>query len=203
MQERGACDHLSGRKNGKAGLFLYLLKGDKDAVKGYSYSYGETTNGPTAATICGKLNSTVTGSNTGSKVTVAVADPTDDKTAAAQNELLKALQKSGARITIAAGVSGDAAKVAISVDGYDVDSNGKVSKDGVATGVTLSASAGVNNEKGTTALSDRKYAFFRDPTLLLGPRRKEPVLPHFPIKLQIKKHYIGLKRGIIKLNQNS
>ena len=132
----------------------YLLKGDKDAVKGYSYSYGETTNGPKAATICGKLNSTVTGSNTGSKVTVTVADPTDDKTAAAQNELLKALQKSGARITIAAGVSGDAAKVAISVDGYDVDSNGKVSKDGVATGVTLSASAGVNNEKGTTALSD-------------------------------------------------
>ena len=132
----------------------YLLKGDKDAVKGYSYSYGETTKGPKAATICGKLNSTVTGSNTGSKVTVNVVDPTDDKTAAAQNELLKALQKSGARITIAAGVSGKADKVAISVDGYDVDSNGSVSKDGVATGVTLSASDGVNNEKGTTALSD-------------------------------------------------
>ena len=132
----------------------YLLKGDKDAVKGYSYSYGATTNGPAAATICAKLNTSVTGSNTGSKVTFAAAAPTDDKTAAAQNELLKVLQKSGARITIAAGVTGEAAKVAISVDGYDVASNGKVSKDGVDTGITLSASNGNDNTKGTTALSD-------------------------------------------------
>ena len=132
----------------------YLLKGDKDAVKGYSYSYGETANGPAAAQICGKLNSTVTGSNTGAKVTVVAAAPTDDKTAAAQNELLKALQKSGARITIAAGATGTVANVAISVDGYDVDSNGKVSKDGVDTGITLTASTGNDNTKGTTALSD-------------------------------------------------
>ena len=82
----------------------YLLKGDKDAVKGYSYTYGSTT--AAAATFDGQKNITATGSNTGAKITVSASNPTDDKTAAAQNELLKALQKSGARITIAAGKNG-------------------------------------------------------------------------------------------------
>ena len=131
----------------------YLLKGDKDAVKGYSYSYGtDTKAGATFAT--GK-NSTVTGSNTGAKITVSAATPADDKAAALQNDLLKALQKSGAKVTIAAGADGtSAANVAITVEGYDVASDGKVSKDGVYTGIKLTASAGNNNSTGTVALSD-------------------------------------------------
>ena len=131
----------------------YLLKGDKDAVKGYSYSYGtDTKAGATFAT--GK-NSTVTGSNTGAKITVSAATPADDKAAALQNDLLKALQKSGAKVTIAAGADGtSAANVAITVEGYDVASDGKVSKDGVYTGINLTASAGNNNSTGTVALSD-------------------------------------------------
>ena len=131
----------------------YLLKGDKDAVKGYSYSYGtDTKAGATFAT--GK-NSTVTGSNTGAKITVSAATPADDKAAALQNDLLKALQKSGAKVTIAAGADGtSAANVAITVEGYDVASDGKVSKDGVDTGIQLTASAGNDNSTGTVALSD-------------------------------------------------
>ena len=131
----------------------YLLKGDKDAVKGYSYSYGtDTKAGATFAT--GK-NSTVTGSNTGAKITVSAATPADDKAAALQNDLLKALQKSGAKVTIAAGADGkSAANVAITVEGYDVASDGKVSKDGVDTGIKLTASAGNDNSTGTVALSD-------------------------------------------------
>ena len=131
----------------------YLLKGDKDAVKGYSYSYGtDTKAGATFAT--GK-NSTVTGSNTGAKITVSAATPADDKAAALQNDLLKALQKSGAKVTIAAGADGtSAANVAITVEGYDVASDGMVSKDGVDTGIKLTASAGNNNSTGTVALSD-------------------------------------------------
>ena len=128
----------------------YLLKGDKDAVKGYSYSYGKAT--AAAATFDGQKNITSTGSNTGSKITVTAEAPADDKAAAAQNELLKTLQKSGARVTIAAGLTGG--NVAIAIDGYDVDKDGKVSKDGVATGITLTASAGNDNTNGTVALSD-------------------------------------------------
>ena len=128
----------------------YLLKGDKDAVKGYSYSYGKAT--AAAATFDGQKNITSTGSNTGSKITVTAAAPADDKAAAAQNELLKTLQKSGARVTIAAGLTGG--NVAIAIDGYDVDKDGKVSKDGVDTGITLTASAGNDNTNGTVALSD-------------------------------------------------
>ena len=131
----------------------YLLKGDKDAVKGYSYSYGTDTKA--GATFAAGKNSTVTGSNTGAKITVSAATPADDKAAALQNDLLKALQKSGAKVTIAAGADGtSAANVAITVEGYDVASDGKVSKDGVDTGITLTASAGNNNSTGTVALSD-------------------------------------------------
>ena len=131
----------------------YLLKGDKDAAKGYSYSYGKATTGAAAFGTTKSANTTTsTGSNTGSKITVAAAAPADDKVAAAQNELLKTLQKSGARVTIAAGSTGG--NVAISVDGYDVDKDGKVSKDGVDTGITLTASAGNDNSKGTVAISD-------------------------------------------------
>ena len=131
----------------------YLLKGDKDAVKGYSYSYGTDTKA--GATFVTGKNSTVTGSNTGAKITVSAATPADDKAAALQNDLLKALQKSGAKVTIAAGADGtSAANVAITVEGYDVASDGKVSKDGVDTGIKLTASAGNNNSTGTVALSD-------------------------------------------------
>ena len=97
----------------------------------------------------------MTGSNTGAKITVSAATPADDKAAALQNDLLKALQKSGAKVTIAAGADGtSAANVAITVEGYDVASDGKVSKDGVDTGIKLTASAGNNNSTGTVALSD-------------------------------------------------
>ena len=128
----------------------YLLKGDKDAVKGYSYTYGKT-NAANAA-ICGKLNTTATGSNTGLRVKVET-DGTDSAEASKlQNELLKALQKSGARITVAAGAT-STANAAISVDGYDIDADGKVSKDGKATNIKLTLTGTASNTS-TVAKSD-------------------------------------------------
>ena len=125
----------------------YLLKG---AAKGYSYAYGAET--AAAATFVGGKDVTATGSNTGAKIKVTAATAT--AAADVQNDLLKALQKSGARITIAAGVDGTTTtNVAISVDGYDVSSTGKVTKDGVDTGITLTVEGGKNNT-GTVALSD-------------------------------------------------
>ena len=135
----------------------YLLKGDKDAVKGYSYTYGSNNANIAAATFSGGADNTTTstGSNTGVQVKVTVSAPANDKEAAAQNELLKALQKSGARVTIAAGSTGAKDDIAIAVDGYEVDKDGNVTKDGVATGVTLEAAANGNtNEDGTVAMSD-------------------------------------------------
>ena len=130
----------------------YLLKGDKDAVKTYSYSYGTDT---AAAATFNSDAETTTGSNTGVQLTVTAEDPTTDKEAAAQNELLQTLQKSGARVTIAAGSNGKTNNVAISVDGYEVAADGLVSKDGVSTGITLAAKAnGTDNTNGTVALSD-------------------------------------------------
>ena len=129
----------------------YLLKGDKDAVKGYSYSYGAET--VAAADIDNAKKTTAAGSNTKATITVEATIPATDATAAAQNELLKALQKSGARVTIAAGKNG-ANDIAISVDGYDIDKDGNVSKDGVSTGIKLTAANGTDNSNGTTALSD-------------------------------------------------
>ena len=129
----------------------YLLKGDKDAVKGYSYSYASAT--PGKATISANLNATASGSNTGLKIEVTANNVNSAKEAEAQNELLKALQKSGARVTVAAGVS-KGADAAISVDGYDVASDGTVSKNGVSTGIKLEVKGDKDNEKGTTALSD-------------------------------------------------
>ena len=55
------------------------------------------------------------------------------------------------------GVDGSkTANIAISVDGYDVSSTGKVTKNGVDTGVTLTVKDGTgkNNATGTVALSD-------------------------------------------------
>ena len=129
----------------------YLLKGDKDAVKGYSYSYGAET--VAAADIDNAKKTTAAGSNTKATITVEATIPATDAAAAAQNELLKALQKSGARVTIAAGKNG-ANDIAISVDGYDIDKDGNVSKDGVSTGIKLTAANGTDNSNGTTALSD-------------------------------------------------
>lgn len=119
----------------------YLLKGDKDAVKGYSYTYGTET--AAAATFATGKDVTATGANTNAQLKVATATANNAEEAAAQNELLKALQKSGARLTIAAGVDGSkTANIAISVDGYDVSSTGKVTKNGVDTGVTLTVKDG-------------------------------------------------------------
>ena len=133
----------------------YLLKGDKDAVKGYSYTYGTET--AAAATFATGKDVTATGANTNAQLKVATATANNAEEAAAQNDLLKALQKSGARLTIAAGVDGSkTANIAISVDGYDVSSTGKVTKNGVDTGVTLTVKDGTgkNNATGTVALSD-------------------------------------------------
>lgn len=133
----------------------YLLKGDKDAVKGYSYTYGTET--AAAATFATGKDVTATGANTNAQLKVATATANNAEEAAAQNELLKALQKSGARLTIAAGVDGSkTANIAISVDGYDVSSTGKVTKNGVDTGVTLTVKDGTGktNATGTVALSD-------------------------------------------------
>ena len=133
----------------------YLLKGDKDAVKGYSYTYGTET--AAAATFATGKDVTATGANTNAQLKVATATANNAEEAAAQNDLLKALQKSGARLTIAAGVDGSkTANIAISVDGYDVSSTGKVTKNGVDTGVTLTVKDGTGktNATGTVALSD-------------------------------------------------
>ena len=128
----------------------YLLKGDKDAVKGYSYTYGKA-NAANAA-ICGKLNTTATGSNTGLRVKVETDGTPSAEASKLQNELLKALQKSGARITVAAGAT-STANAAISVDGYDIDADGKVSKDGKATNIKLTLTGTASNTS-TVAKSD-------------------------------------------------
>ena len=128
----------------------YLLKGDKDAVKGYSYTYGKAT--AANAAICGKLNTTATGSNTGLRVKVETDGTANAEASKLQNELLKALQKSGARITVAAGAT-STANAAISVDGYDIDADGKVSKDGKATNIKLTLTGTASNTS-TVAKSD-------------------------------------------------
>ena len=128
----------------------YLLKGDKDAVKGYSYTYGKAT--AENATICSKLNTTATGSNTGLQVKVETDGAVSAEASKLQNELLKALQKSGARITVAAGAT-STANAAISVDGYDIDADGKVSKDGKATNIKLTLVGAATNSS-TVAKSD-------------------------------------------------
>ena len=128
----------------------YLLKGDKDAVKGYSYTYGKAT--AENAAICGKLNTTATGSNTGLRVKVETYGTASAEASKLQNELLKALQKSGARITVAAGAT-STANAAISVDGYDIDADGKVSKDGKATNIKLTLTGTASNTS-TVAKSD-------------------------------------------------
>ena len=128
----------------------YLLKGDKDAVKGYSYTYGKAT--AVNAAICGKLNTTATGSNTGLRVKVETDGTASAEASKLQNELLKALQKSGARITVAAGAT-STANAAISVDGYDIDADGKVSKDGKATNIKLTLTGTASNTS-TVAKSD-------------------------------------------------
>ena len=129
----------------------YLLKGDKDAVKGYSYTYGKAT--AANAAICGNLNTTATGSNTGLRVKVEIDGTVVSAEASKlQNELLKALQKSGARITVAAGAT-STANAAISVDGYDIDADGKVSKDGKATNIKLTLTGTASNTS-TVAKSD-------------------------------------------------
>ena len=128
----------------------YLLKGDKDAVKGYSYTYGKAT--AENAAICGKLNTTATGSNTGLRVEVETDGTASAEASKLQNELLKALQKSGARITVAAGAT-STANAAISVDGYDIDADGKVSKDGKATNIKLTLTGTASNTS-TVAKSD-------------------------------------------------
>ncbi len=128
----------------------YLLKGDKDAVKGYSYTYGKAT--VANAAICGKLNTTATGSNTGLRVKVETYGTASAEASKLQNELLKALQKSGARITVAAGAT-STANAAISVDGYDIDADGKVSKDGKATNIKLTLTGTASNTS-TVAKSD-------------------------------------------------
>ena len=128
----------------------YLLKGDKDAVKGYSYSYGTAT--AANATITSGLNTTATGSNTGLKIQVSVTGTATAASSKLQNDLLKALQKSGAKITVAAGAT-STAKAAISVNGYDVDQNGNVSKDGVATNIVLTLQGTARNSS-TVAQTD-------------------------------------------------
>ncbi len=130
----------------------YLLKGDKDAVKGYSYTYGTATASNAIIETTGDKNKTAVGSNTGLKVVVAAAGTASAETSKLQNELLKTLQKSGARITVAAGAT-DNTSAAISVDGYEVDANGKVSKDGKATNITLSLDGTASNSS-TVAKSD-------------------------------------------------
>ncbi len=130
----------------------YLLKGDQNAEKKYSYNYGSQTIANAA--ISANLKQTASGSNTGLKIEVTVSANAVKTNEAVdnQNELLKALQKSGARITVAAGAT--ASSAAITVDGYDVDKNGNVSRDGIDLGIKLEVKGDKDNQTGKTALSD-------------------------------------------------
>ena len=109
----------------------YLLKGDKDAPKGYSYNYATFTSAAAGAATF------ATDSVTGLKVTVAVATVTainqDDI-----NEVLKALKDSGISVTAESKWNATSATPAPSSTTYSMQLNGAAAQkyNVVATSVT-------------------------------------------------------------------
>ena len=127
----------------------YLLKGDKTAEKKNIYSYGNITAAGGAVTA-----NTVAGANTGAKMTVATTAPTSQDQADLQNEVLAALKNKGVSFTIPANKK-ELADTTKSMDGYEIGTDGKVKKDGVDSGVTLTFSGTLtDNSAGSSAKTD-------------------------------------------------
>ena len=118
----------------------YLLKGDKTADKKNIYSYGTFANKKATFTAG-------TAGTSGATLDVALTDPTTADQAALQNEVMDALVKSGASISIEKNQT--TGKVT-GLDGFDVDGTGKVTKGGKETGVTLTVAGTI-----TTNTADR------------------------------------------------
>ena len=125
----------------------YLLKGDKDAPKGYSYNYATFTSAAAGAATF------ATDSVTGLKVTVAVATVTainqDDI-----NEVLKALKDSGISVTAESKWNATSATPAPSSTTYSMQLNGAAAQkyNVVATSVT-GGTFEIQDKKGNKLLS--------------------------------------------------
>ena len=125
----------------------YLLKGDKDAPKGYSYNYATFTSPAAGAATF------ATDSVTGLKVTVAVATVTainqDDI-----NEVLKALKDSGISVTAESKWNATSATPAPSSTTYSMQLNGAAAQkyNVVATSVT-GGTFEIQDKKGNKLLS--------------------------------------------------
>ncbi len=125
----------------------YLLKGDKDAPKGYSYNYATFTSAAAGAATF------ATDSVTGLKVTVAVATVTainqDDI-----NEVLKALKDSGISVTAESKWNATSATPAPSSTTYSMQLNGAAAQkyNVVATSVT-GGTFEIQGKKGNKLLS--------------------------------------------------
>ena len=120
----------------------YLLKGDKTADKKNIYSYGSFTN--KAATFTAGADGA-----SGAKLKITLTAPTTADTATLQNEVMNALVNKGASISIGKGQT--SGKVA-GLEGFEVDTNGNVKKDGKDTGVKLEVEGtiGADNSKDRT-----------------------------------------------------
>ena len=116
----------------------YLLKGDKTADKKNIYSYGSFTN--KAATFTAGADGA-----SGAKLKITLTDPTTADTATLQNEVMNALANKGASISIEK--SQTTGKVA-GLEGFEVDTNGNVKKDGKETGVKLEVDGTITADTG-------------------------------------------------------
>ena len=116
----------------------YLLKGDKTADKKNIYSYGSFTN--KAATFTAGADGA-----SGAKLKITLTDPTTADTATLQNEVMNALVNKGASISIEKGKT--TGKVA-GLEGFEVDTNGNVKKDGKETGVKLEVDGTITADTG-------------------------------------------------------
>ena len=116
----------------------YLLKGDKTADKKNIYSYGSFTN--KAATFTAGADGA-----SGAKLKITLTDPTTADTATLQNEVMNALANKGASISIEKGQT--TGKVA-GLEGFEVDTNGNVKKDGKETGVKLEVDGTITADTG-------------------------------------------------------
>ena len=114
----------------------YLLKGDKTAEKKNIYSYGTFTNKKATFTAG-------TDGASGAKLNITLTDPTTADTAALQNEVMNALANKGASISIEKNQT--KGKIA-GLDGFEVGTDGTVTKGGKATGVKLEVGGAITAE---------------------------------------------------------
>ncbi len=98
----------------------YLLKGDKDATKGYTYSYGKMKQDYRGA----GATATFTADTTTGLTAVFAAASTKDYNINAQNELIKALRDSGISITAESAWDKTAETPAAKATTYVVELNG-------------------------------------------------------------------------------